>query len=175
MREEGSHSGLVRRFRKPIKAQAFRGFDSHPFRHKYMSEFDEARNPETITTHETIKRGLEAWAEIFPRQQPADDKLIKELDQGLYVVGDRYPLDAKTNEDRLTGVRLGYSKTHGGLWLYANDYHGDPAPILMQLADELRGKGVEIVFVNRQGAYDPPNTEVTRAAIDKFNSEHSRK
>jgi|GEM_PF-6370319 hypothetical protein len=29
---EGSHSGLVRRFRKPIKAQAFRGFDSHPFR-----------------------------------------------------------------------------------------------------------------------------------------------
>ncbi len=36
--QERSHSGLVRRFAKPLKGKLFRGFDSHPLRHQYMHE-----------------------------------------------------------------------------------------------------------------------------------------
>lgn len=141
---------------------------------KYMSTHDSLENSkETIARKELIKKALIAWSEIFSHQEETSDERIEDLEISMYAVGDRYPTHSPTdyneNETYLSGVRLGYHQIKQGMWLYANDYKGDPAPLLIQLAEELEKKGVKIVYIQRQFSYDPPNPEITDIAIKKFN------
>lgn len=128
----------------------------------------EERELESQARKELIKKAMTAWAEIFPRQAPVDDKSIEMFEKGIYVVGDRYPIERTPNESYLSGVRMGYDDLRGGISLYANDYHGDPAPLLIKLAEELAAKGTKITIIGRQGAYDPPDPEATKTAIDAY-------
>jgi len=127
---------------------------------------------------ELIKKSLKAWFEIFGRHSSIMiDECVQELEQGLYEVGDRYPLRSKGSdynptESYISGVRLQYDDRRQGMCLYANDYAGDPAPLLIQLAEDLKDRGVKIVYIQRQFSYNPPNPEVTDSAIKQFNESH---
>jgi hypothetical protein len=46
--QERSHSGLVRRFAKPLKGKPFRGFDSHPLRHRGVAQLVEHSSPKRV-------------------------------------------------------------------------------------------------------------------------------
>ena len=138
----------------------------------HMDRIPPAEIRETQASREIIRKALTVWAEIFPRQAPVTDDLIDEMEDGGYVVGNFYPVNSKIEDPHLSGVRLAYDETEYCMWLYANDYKGDPAPLLIQLANELREKGVNIAYIRRQSAYNPPNPEETVRVMDEYNRQN---
>ena len=69
----------------------------------------------------------------------------------------------------MTGVRLSYDKRKGVFGLYANDFIGNPSPLLIELAKRLMQGGVKITIINYQGSTTPPNPEDSRRMIKEFN------
>ena len=134
-------------------------------------------SPERLTREQRLSEGkkelkhaLTVWKEFFPEFDP--DIITDEYADGiilrsLYLVGDKLEDDSG---NYLYGTRLGYSRLYGGFTLYANDYGGNPAPLLMQLAKDLIAKGVKIVHVAYQGSYEPPNAEEVWKTIKEFNA-----